>query len=196
MLLWQVGMYWVFWLRENINSFCVNLPGNQWCNLGTTDQAHTPHAPILIRKTSHDILEQERSLQSSGQPPSLDPWRVWGPEWWGDLSSRRTRTGMWISCSQVNFLSSFTAPFLDFYGHVRDGLIEKKRGGTDLEKTMNHLSVISNWIGSALLFVLALCWEADPGTREWIQQRCHFSSCLLCARHFSKRFTWINSFDP
>lgn len=55
---------------------------------------------------------------------------------------------------------------LDFYGRVRDGLIEKTRGGTDLEKTLNHVSVISNWIRSTLLFVLALCWEADPGTLE------------------------------
>ena len=184
MLLWQVGMYWVFWLRENINSFCVNFPGNQWCNLGTTDQTHKPHTPILIHKTNHDILEQERSLQSSGQPPSLDPWRVWGPEWWGDLSSRRTRVGCEFPAPRSVFFPLFCS-LLDFYGHVRDGLIEKTRGGTDLEKTLNHVSVISNWIRSTLLFVLALCWEADPGTLEWIQQQMPFLQLLaLCQTFF------------
>ena len=66
--------------------------------------------------------------------------------------------------SPFSFL--FYCSLLDVYGHIRDGLIEKKKAGRDFEKTMNHLSVISNWTGSTLLFMLALCWEADPGTVE------------------------------
>lgn len=170
MFLWQVGMYWVFWLRENINSFCVNLPGNQWCRFrhqwpGT----HTSYS----------------SSNSQSKPWHLRAGKISAVIWSTTISwsmkSLRTRMVRWFIQQEnqdwdVTFLLPslfsflFYCSLLDVYGHIRDGLIGKKKGGTDFEKNMNHLSVISNWIGSTLLFVLALCWEADPGTVEWTQQ--------------------------
>ena len=73
MFLWQVGMYWVFDSEKTLTPFVLIFLEISDADLGTSDQAHTPHTPVLIHKANHDILEQERSLQSSGQPPSLDP---------------------------------------------------------------------------------------------------------------------------
>ena len=70
-----------------------------------------------------------------------------------------------------------------------------KRRDTHFEKEMNHPNAISNWVWSVLLFMLTLLgWEADPGARANTaeQQQTPFIQCLLCARHFSKHFTWIN----
>lgn len=193
------GMYWVFWLRENINSFCVNLPGNQWCRCRHQwPSTHTSYS----NSNSQSIPWHLRAGKISVV--------IWSTTISWSMKSLRTRMVRWFIQQEnqdwdVKFLlpSPFSFLFycslLDVYGHIRDGLIEKKKAGTDFEKTMNHMSVISNWIGSMLLFMLALCWEADPGM--WSEyssnsSRCHFSSCLLCARHFTKHFTWINSFDP
>ena len=73
MFLWQVGCIGCFDSEKTLTPFVLIFLEISDADVGTSDQAHTPHTPILIHKAFHDILELKRSLLSSGQPPSLDP---------------------------------------------------------------------------------------------------------------------------
>lgn len=132
-------MCWVFWFRENVNSFCVNLPGHKWCRFRRRPPCtHTSYSSS-VPQNSHDILEQKETsavMWSTAISQSMRSLRARKVRWFIQQKPTRgwknqDRNANFLLPGQFSFL--FYCYLLGTHGHFREG--EKERGWERRDET-------------------------------------------------------------